>query len=366
MTVMSRVSLLCCCLAALLARPSDGLISLRPPAVALASCCKNSNSAPRKWHKQNKRALCCLSLQNNVDSDEDDEEEDEQSSSIGTSISNNKNANANAKPYTPTQVMSIMGTSPRRIFLSLASSTTIAFAANLFGITSNLLSALPEEAVEKSGLDSYYPRGDYKRMTVRGNSVSGIATNSGKCSFLIPKEWVADTSLALAQAQRQARALDFSMDSSGQHQQAQQQTLPDAAFGPPGRLDSRGLSNGDTNVSVIINNGVKNFSLSSSLGSDPTSAAEVLLSSKFGPRRPVNLVSAFEERRGNNDIPVYQFEYTVDRGEKAKPLRAISVVAGSLAGDAFVTLTVVSLDEDWEKPLVDKRLRQVAKSFKLV
>ena len=118
---------------------------------------------------------------------------------------------------------------------------------------------------------------------------------------------------------------------------------------------------------MIINNGVHNFSLASALGADA-----VLLSSKFGPRRPVNLVTAFEERRGgdgdsgNNSTPVYQFEYTVDRGEKAKPLRAISVVASGLGGDAFVTLTIVSPDEDWEKPIVNERLRQVAKSFKLV
>eukprot|EP00571_Detonula_confervacea_P014646 CAMPEP_0172309080 /NCGR_PEP_ID=MMETSP1058-20130122/9478_1 /TAXON_ID=83371 /ORGANISM="Detonula confervacea, Strain CCMP 353" /LENGTH=394 /DNA_ID=CAMNT_0013021633 /DNA_START=187 /DNA_END=1371 /DNA_ORIENTATION=- len=376
------------CLAALLlARPADGLIAFRRPSVAreggllLAnSRSSSSGNPPRKCYTQ-KRALCCLGLQNNNDGDGDDFEEAgqrEQVKSQPSVIASSNNNNKNNDPSLA-QIMSLMGTSPRRVFLSLASSTTIALAANLFGVTSNILSALPEEAVEKSGLDSYYPRGDYKRMTVRGAagttiSNNGIATsnNSGKCSFLIPKEWVADTSLALAQAQRQARTLDYTMNSSDQRQQQQkQQTLPDAAYGPPGKLDSRGLSNGDTNVSVIINNGVQNFSLASALGADPTSAAEVLLSSKFGSRRPVKLVSAFEERRGgdgdgNNSVPVYQFEYTVDRGEKAKPLRAISVVAGSLAGDAFVTLTIVSPEEDWEKPLVDERLRQVAKSFKLV
>lgn len=264
-------------------------------------------------------------------------------------------------------MMRIMGTSPRRIFLSIGSATSIALTANFFGITSNLLSALPEEFSETTGLDSFYPRNDFKRVTVR-NGLSGMA-GAGvggnpticKCSFLIPKDWVADTGLALAQAQRNARSLDYSMRGG-----PSSSTLPDAAYGPPGKLDSRGLSNGDTNVSVIINDGVRNFSLKESLG-DPTAAAKLLLSSKFGPRSPTTLLSAFEEQRGEENTPVYQFEYTVDRSEKGRlPLRAVSVVAGSRKGDAFVTLTVVSLDSEWKKSDIDVRLRRIAKSFKLV
>ena len=52
---------------------------------------------------------------------------------------------------TPTQLMSMMGTSPRRVFLSAASSTAIALSANFFGVTSNLLEVLPEEFSEKTG-----------------------------------------------------------------------------------------------------------------------------------------------------------------------------------------------------------------------
>ena len=258
----------------------------------------------------------------------------------------------------PTDLMRMMGTSPRRVFLSVISSTFIAFAANFFGITSNLLSALPESFVEKSGLDSVYPRGDYKRVTVRGSFGS-----SGKCSFVIPKDWVADTSLALAQAQRAAKVLDYSMSSSSSSNQAAA-VLPDAAYGPPGKKDVDGLSNKETNVSVIINR-VKDFSLKGTLGSDPKEAAEILLSSKFGPRRPTTLISSVEEQRGENDVPIYQFEYTVDRGERAAPLRAISVIAGCPDGNAFVTLTVVSLDRAWDGQ-GGERLRQIVKSFKLV
>ena len=132
---------------------------------------------------------------------------------------------------------------------------------------------------------------------------------------------MADTSLALAQAQRQARVLDYSMTSSSS---SGDNVLPDAAYGPPNTKNA----NGDTNVSVIVNTDVTNFSLSSSLGDDPTAAAEVLLSNQFTTnrrKRIPQLVSAFKERRGEDNVPIYQFEYTVDRGEKARPLRAISV-----------------------------------------
>ena len=131
--------------------------------------------------------------------------------------------------------------------------------------------------------------------------------------------------------------------------------------GPPNTKNA----NGDTNVSVIVNTDVTNFSLSSSLGDDPTTAAEQSIY-KYRRKRIPQLVSAFKERRGEDNVPIYQFEYTVDRGEKARPLRAISVVAGSVDGRAFVTLTVVSTNDEWEKPSANERLRRVAESFKLV
>lgn len=254
-------------------------------------------------------------------------------------------------PVDVRRLMQIMGTSPRRIFLSTASSITIALVANFFGITSNILSQLPEEFSENSGLDYVYPRGGFKRVSVKSSTGGG-----GKCSFLIPKEWVADTGLALAQAQRQVKALDLSMNAN-----SQRSVLPDAAFGPPGRLDSQGLSNGDTNVSVIVNTGVRNFSLKESLGS-PSEAAEYLISKKF--RRPTTLLTAFEDQQER--AAIYQFEYIVDRGEKYSSLRAISVIAGSAGGDSYVTLTVVSPSPEWEKTAVDEKLRKIVNSFKLV
>lgn len=345
----------------MLARPVDGLVGPRPSLIAKAMVYNHDRTQRSFGLHMN------YGSDGGNDSGSDSPPVEESANTIQEQPqkpSKLDSRNSSNNDPSPRQIMAMMGTSPRRIFLSLTSSTTIALAANFFGITSNILSALPEEYAEKSGLDSFYPRGDYKRVTVRGKGAVnnlGIVNNSGRCSFLIPKEWVADTGLALAQAQQQARALDYSMT-----QQKSGGVLPDAAYGPPGRLDNQGLSNADTNVSVIVNNGVRNFSLAS-LGSDPTSAAEVVLSSKFGPRNGTRtLVSATEERRGYDNIPVYLFEYTVDRGERAVPLRAISVVAGSTAGDAFVTLTVVSPEEEWKKPFVDQRLRRVVGSFKLI
>ena len=270
---------------------------------------------------------------------------------------------------TPSQVMAMMGTSPRRIFTSAVASTGIALTANLFGVTSSLLTALPEEVVEPTGLDTYFPRAGYKRVVARGtppppslgaNGLPQTAASGGggcKCSFLIPEDWVADTSLALAQAQRRARALDYSM-----RQPSSSGVLPDAAFGPPGKRDGLGLSNDETNVSVIVNNDVSGFTLRT-LGDDAEGAARSLLSQR---KRPAELVAACEEVRGANNTPVYQFEYTVDRGERYEMLRAISVVAGSASGDSFVTLTVVSADRDWAREGARERLTRVAESFKLV
>ena len=119
-----------------------------------------------------------------------------------------------AKPsddMTAQEIMAALGTNPRRITVSLLSATAIALAGNLFGITSRLLESIPETTVEKTGLDLYFPRGNYKR--VRGNGYS----------FVIPKDWVADTALELAKAQRQARTLDYTLSS----QKSSSSVIPD-------------------------------------------------------------------------------------------------------------------------------------------
>ena len=116
--------------------------------------------------------------------------------------------------------MTALGTSPRRIFLSGLSATSISLAGNLFGVTSQLLTAFPEDQVAATGLDTYFPRGDYKRF------------RKADYSLVIPKEWVADTAVELAKAQRRSMPLDYSMRTKSSA------VLPDAAGGlaPGGQL----------------------------------------------------------------------------------------------------------------------------------
>ena len=137
------------------------------------------------------------------------------------------------------------------------------------------------------------------------------------------------------------------------------------AFGPPGRLNPRGVSEqGDTNVSVIVSTGLSSgFSLRGTLGS-PTSAAETLLRVSLAPEgsgRTATLLKADEDTSRH----VYEFEYTIDRGEKGPPLRAISVIAGRNS-NTLITLTVVAPAEDWQDVTTDYKLRKIASSFHVV
>ena len=60
------------------------------------------------------------------------------------------------------ELMKAMGTNPRRIFVSVSTLIGIAIKANFLGITSNILDSIPAPVVESSGLDTFYPVGDFK------------------------------------------------------------------------------------------------------------------------------------------------------------------------------------------------------------
>jgi hypothetical protein len=158
--------------------------------------------------------------------------------------------------------------------------------------------------------------------------------------------------------------LDYAMKQQ-QPQQRKSATLPDAAYGPAGRLNQKGVSeSGNTNVSVIVSTGLVGLSLAGTLGT-PTSAAETLLRVSLAPEgsgRVATLVNAVEDSsRG-----VYQFEYTVDRGERGPPLRNISVIAANQKGDSLYTLTVVAPLNEWERDAsYAAKLRKIASSFHL-
>jgi PsbP len=247
-----------------------------------------------------------------------------------------------------TDMMRALGTSPRRVALSFLSSTGIALAGNFLGVTSKLLTAFPEATVESSGLDIYFPRGDFKRCRSRGYT------------FVIPKEWVADTFVELAKAQRNVQPLDLQMKRTS----GGGGTLPDSAYGPPGRLNEKGVSeSGDTNVSVIVTSGLRGFSLRKTLG-DPNEAAEKLLRLSIAPEdsgRVATLLSAVEDKPRE----VYQFEFNVDRGSKGPPVKNISVVAATPQGDKLFTLTVVAPLQQWNDKTFEMKCRKIASSFHL-
>jgi len=251
--------------------------------------------------------------------------------------------------------MRALGTSPRRIFVSLSTASGVALAGNLFGITSGILGLFPESAVESTGLDAYYPRGPYKRVSTPGYT------------FLIPKEWVADTALELARQSARARPLDLSMApwSTAANARSSAGTLPDVAFGPlgggGGGRRSPGRSGRDyTNVSVVVSEG--GDAPLSSLGTS-AEAAETLLQNSIAPPgsgRTARLLGAGETDRG-----YYRFDYEIDAGGGGRKvlLRNTSLVAGDRDAGELVTLTVVV--DRYGSDVPAAKLEKIVESFHL-
>lgn len=129
------------CLCSLALHPSHAFISLHVRATRKALSFQPQSSTFR-----------LLSSENNVD-------ESEPVAVDEKSVVEQQQSNQAPPEPSPDQIMAAMGTSPRRILLSVASASGIALAANFLGITSRLLESVPESAVEASGLDTYYPRG---------------------------------------------------------------------------------------------------------------------------------------------------------------------------------------------------------------
>jgi hypothetical protein len=119
---------------------------------------------------------------------------------------------------TSADIMRAMGTSPRRLVVSALSATGVALAANFLGSTSAVLGLLPESTVQRTGLDTYYPRAGYKRY------------NSRLYSFVIPQEWVGDTALELQKAQMRAKPLDYAMPPRRQSTSSVPSVLPDVGM----------------------------------------------------------------------------------------------------------------------------------------
>jgi hypothetical protein len=284
----------------------------------------------------------------------DDDRKNNQQQAVRSKSSSSSSSSSSPPPPSPTaqDLMLAMGTNPRRIALSIFSATGIALAGNFLGVTSRLLTVIPEDKVEATGLDTYFPRGNFKRC------------QTDEYTYVLPSEWVADTFLALAKAQRKAQPLDYSMDQPQKRSSRATTTLPDSAYGPPGRLNQKGVTQqGDTNVSVIVSSGLSGFTLKGTLGT-PKDAAESLLLKSIAPEgsgRTATLLRSIEDRNGEN----YKFEYIVDFGERRPPLRNIAVIAASPNGETLYILTVVAPAEKWMDDKYDAKLRKIADSFHL-
>lgn len=256
-------------------------------------------------------------------------------------------------PPSPQLLMRALNTSPRRLFLGSLSASAIALSGNFCGVTSFLLDKFPDDSVENTGLDQYYPKGDYKRF------------KSGEFGYtlVVPKEWVQDTAVELAKIQRRAGNLDYSMSAKSPGG-AGSGSVPDVAYGPTGNLNDRGIPQSDTNLSTIATKLRPGLTLKRSLGS-PTDAAETLLKVSLAPEgsgKIATLLGAREETRGAGQI--YTFEYKIDRGSKGVPLRAISNIAVQ-GGDTLITMTVVAPEKEWFGDY-EAKLRKTAESFKVI
>lgn len=276
------------------------------------------------------------------------------------------NSNSSVSPQI---LMRSLNTSPRRLVLGTLSASAIALTGNFGGITSFLLDRLPEDTVEKSGLDQYFPRGNYKRY----KSEFGY-------TFVVPKEWVQDTALELAKVQRRSGTLDYSMTSNRRRVDSENssssrnniygmssrpRSLPDVAFGPPGSNPDKDYMQAGPNVSVAVTKVRPGQTLRASFGS-PTNAAETLLKVTIAPEgsgKVATLMGASEEVRGMGKI--YTFEYEVDRGGRGVSARAISNIAVQQGG-TVITMTVVAPRSEWGVGgKLEEQMRHMAESFKL-
>jgi hypothetical protein len=129
--------------------------------------------------------------------------------------------------------LQLAGVSRTRFIGFTALAAGLAVIANLFGITSGLLSLSPEQS-RKTRLDVLFPIRGFKRY---------LDSDDGY-EMLIPQEWVADTALALAEQRERVRQLDPpSVTDVIRRQQGRAASLrPDAAFGPPGGDSTENVS----------------------------------------------------------------------------------------------------------------------------
>lgn len=113
-------------------------------------------------------------------------------------------------------------------------------------------------------------------------------------------------------------------------------------------------------MSVIQSAFPPGFSLQETMKT-PREGALFLLNNSIAPPQSGRKATLLNASELNG---LYQFEYQIDRGDKGRPLRSISVLAQ--AKRSLYTLTVVAPEEDWTSSANNEhKLRTIAESFHL-
>lgn len=169
----------------------------------------------------------------------------------------------------------------------------VALAGNFLGVTSSLLETVPESTVEATGLDTYYPRGDVKRIRGKGYTLT------------IPKEWVADTGLELIKAQRQARSLDYSSNKQSNRAGTGASTLPDAGKHMNTNTNTNHAQHSHRSLFIVLGYRINLYMLPSSSNEEAPKLSLILftfllllLSYCFGGKRTIP-IHASTKLRGN-------------------------------------------------------------------
>jgi len=205
-----------------------------------------------------------------------------------------------------------------------------AVGGNLFGFTTSLLQLAPERARELR-LDLLWPVAGLSRI------------RTPTYEFMLPSGWLADLTLARAEAAR--------LEGGGRLRSAR--SAPSAAFGPPG-------GSGETNISVVatpVRDGQASFG---KLGSSEEVARRFLASvvARSKGDKAAILLSAPDSIAGAPLI----FEYTVSSAHGGWQRHLVSSL---VAGDnVLYTVTAQAPENDW--PALQAQLRASISSFHLI
>ncbi len=232
------------------------------------------------------------------------------------------------------------------VFATAGSSMmTMALGANFLGITSLVLSSNKniEGFARDAKLDVVYAVNGYRREV---NEEKGY-------EFLFPNEYLADQTVAERKARRRAKSLDAFPSLLRRKKKSTTFGEPESAFGPMG-------TNGEENMSVIVQPSTKGFDLSE-FGNAEEQANWLLenVLARPGSGKEATLVSAGETVK--NGITYFQFEYTIKTVNWYR--RNVSVFAqNKKTGDVYTFVAQCPI-ERWDD--MGEKFRTSANSFRV-